>query len=284
MLSRTGFGKASVPPYPELVNAAEADEQGASAAADDAPRPRRTGSGAVIVGPTIRARYLPGALIGLPLVSVVLAPFAAAGLQQWRRTRVQDGYDTWVEHVLAPAWTQLATGWLLMWALFALWAIVPMLLTHRAVRLDQSSGTLVLRRGLRTADRAQLDDLQYAVGEAERGSIALIGVRRPGSRRSEPAPERRWVIPEIGWDDASFDGLRTLQSAAGLRPAPPRPVLVAEARRRRRAELHREYARRLGMPWKDEYAHDEEAFQAEFDRVRRVLGGKEPAREGDPRP
>ena len=140
-----------MPRYPELVNAAEADEQGASAAADDAPRPRRTGSGAVIVGPSIGARYLPGALIGLPLVSVVLAPFAAAGLQQWRRTRVQDGYDTWIEHFLAPAWTQLATGWLLMWALFALWAIVPMLLTHRAVRLDQSSGTLVLRRGLRPA-------------------------------------------------------------------------------------------------------------------------------------
>lgn len=273
-----------MPPYPGPVNAAGADEQGASAAADDAPRPRRTGSGAVIVGPTIRARYLPGALIGLPLVSVVLAPFAAAGLQQWRRTRVQDGHDTWIEQFLAPAWTQLATGWLLMWALFALWAIVPMLLTHRAVRLDQSAGTLVLRRGLRTADRADLADLEYAVGEAERGSLALIGVRAAGARGSDAEQERRWVIPEIGWDGPSFDGLRALQSAAGLRPAPARPGLLAEARRQRRAELHREYARRLGMPWREEYAHDEAAFQAEFDRVRRVLGGKERARPGDPRP
>lgn len=272
-----------MPPYPGRVNAAEADGQGASASTDDA-RPRRTRGGAVIVGPTIGARYLPGALIGLPLVSVVLSPFAAAGLQQWRRTRVQGGYDTWIEQILAPAWTQLVTGWLLMWALFALWAIVPMLLTHRAVHLDRSAGTLVLRRGLRLADRAQLADLQYAVGEAERGSIALIGVHPPGAPPSGPDPERRWVVPEIGWDDASFDGLRVLQSAAGLRPAPPRPVLVAEARRHRRADLHREYARRLGMPWKEEYARDEDAFHAEFDRIRRVLGGKDDARPGDPLP
>lgn len=284
MLTSLGRATNSGTPYPELVNAAEDDEQGASAAADDAPRPRRTGHGAVIVGPTILARYLPGALIGLPLVSVVLAPFAGAGLQQWRRTRVQDGYDTWFEQFLAPAWTQLASGWLLMWALFALWAIVPMLLTHRAVRLDEAAGTLVLRRGLRITDRAEIADVEYAVGEAERGSIALIGVRAAGPKGAGSEQERRWVIPEIGWDSASFDGLRVLQSAAGLRAAPARPGLLAEARQQRRAELHREYARRLGMPWKDEYAHDEAAFQVEFDRVRRVLGGKERARSGDPRP
>lgn len=256
----------------------------ASAPQDDAPQPRRTRHGAVLIGPSLGARYQPGALIGLPLVSLVLSPFAAAGIQQWRRARVQDGYNTWIEQLLSPAWTQLAAGWLLMWALFALWAMVPMLLTHRVVRLDQTAGTLVLRRGLRTTDTAQLTELQYAVGEAERGSIALLGVSRQGARRGDPDPERRWVIPEIGWDDASFDGLRTLQATAGLRPAAPRPVLVAEARRQRRADLHQEYARRLGMPWKDEYAHDEDAFRAEFDRVRRVLGAKEPARPGDPRP
>src|SRR5699024_2980770 len=121
-------------------------------------------------------------------------------------------------------------------------------------------------------------------GREGRDRIRGGGGRTGAERRRGGQEERRWVIPEIGWDDASFDGLRTLQSAAGLRPAPPRPALVAEARRRRRAELHREYARRLGMPWKEEYARDEEAFQAEFDRIRRVLGGKEPARPGDPRP
>ena len=93
-----------------------------------------------------------------------------------------------------------------------------------------------------------------------------------------------WIIPEIGWDEASFDGLRTLQAAAGLRPAPPRRELLAARRQDRRARAHQELAERLGMPWRPEYTHDEAAFQAEFDRVRRVLGGKEEPREGDPTP
>lgn len=92
------------------------------------------------------------------------------------------------------------------------------------------------------------------------------------------------MIAEIGWDQESFDGLRVLQAAAGLVPAPSRDRLVHEARRARREQNNRELAARLGMPWQDRYAHDEAAFQAEFDRIRRVLGRKEPAREGDPRP
>lgn len=266
------------------MNAVDPEQPADTALAADAPQPRRTRRGAVIVGPSIGARYRPGALIGLPLISLVLSPFAGAGIQQWLAARTRTGHEGRLEQLLAPAWSQLLIGWLLLWALFALWAIVPMLLTHRVALLEQSTGVLLLRRGPRTVDRAETAEIEYAVGEAERGSIALIGVRAAGERRRGGQQERRWVIPEIGWDDASFDGLRTLQSAAGLRPAPPRPALVAEARRRRRAELHREYARRLGMPWKEEYARDEEAFQAEFDRIRRVLGGKEPARPGDPRP
>ena len=266
------------------MNAVDPEQPADTALAADAPQPRRTRRGAVIVGPSIGARYRPGALIGLPLISLVLSPFAGAGIQQWLAARTRTGHEGRLEQLLAPAWSQLLIGWLLLWALFALWAIVPMVLTHRAVRLDEMAGTLVLRRGLRITDRAEIAGVEYAVGEAERGSIALIGVRAAGPKGVGSEQERRWVIPEVGWDDASFDGLRVLQSCVGVPPAPPRPVLVAEARRRRRAELHREYARRLGMPWKEEYAHDEDAFQAEFDRLRRVLGGKERARPGDPLP
>lgn len=103
-------------------------------------------------------------------------------------------------------------------------------------------------------------------------------------RAPEQQEVRQWVVPEIGWDAASFDGLRVLQTAAGFRPAPPREVLVREERRGRVEAAHRELAARLGMPWREEYAHDEDAFQAEFDRVRRVLGGREGPRDGDPRP
>lgn len=257
------------------------------------PSPRRTRGGAVIVGPTVRARYVPGALIGLPLISVLLSPFAAAGLQQWRFGRLREGHDALLEHLLAPAWVQLLLGALLLWALFALWGIVPMLLTHRVVHLDEAAGTLVLRKGLRTVDRAELGQLDYAVGEAERGSIALIGVRdtehapRAGAarrrRRDGGTPTvRQWIVQEIGWDAASFDGLRALQMISGLRPAPPRGVLVRENRRLRIARANHELADRLGMPWRPEYEHDERAFRAEFDRVRRVLGGKEKPRPGDP--
>lgn len=243
------------------------------------PAPRRTRSGEVLVGPSVRGRYLPGALIGLPLVSLLLSPFAGAGFQQWRISRLRDGHDGLLEQLLSPAWTQLLLGALALWALFALWALVPLLLTRTVVLLDEQSRTLRLRKGLRTRDRAALGEVEYAVGEAMRGSLGLIGVRAPGEEQV-----RQWVVPEIGWDAASFDGMRVLQTAAGFRPAPPREVLVQEERRGRVEAAHRELAARLDMPWREEYAHDEVAFQAEFDRVRRVLGGREEPRDGDPRP
>ena len=68
-----------------------------------APAPRRTRGGEVLVGPSVRARYLPGALIGLPLVSLLLSPFAGAGLQQWRISRLRGGHDGLLEQLLAPA-------------------------------------------------------------------------------------------------------------------------------------------------------------------------------------
>lgn len=244
------------------------------------PAPRRTRDGAVIIGPTILARYRPGALIGLPLVAVLLSPFAGAGLQQWRAGRVRVGHDTLLEQLLAPAAMQLLIGALLLWALFALWALVPLLMTHRVVRFDQRAATLVLRKGLRSTDRARLADVDHAVGEPERGSIALIGLRGLDDEGAQTL--RQWVVPEVGWDAASFDGLRALQAAAGLSPAPPRLELVLENRRRRIAGSNRELADRLGMPWRPEYEHDEAAFRAEFDRIRRVLGGQEPPRDGDP--
>lgn len=249
------------------------------------PVPRRSRGGAVIVGPTILERYRPLALWGLPLVAVILSPFGGAAVQQLRRSRLLAGHDGTLEAVLDPAWVQLLLGGAALWGLFALWALVPMLLTHRAVLLDETAGTLALRRGPRTVGRARLADVRYAVGDPERGSMALIGVLpEDGVRTADGPGPVDWVVPEIGWDEASFDGLRALQAAAGLRPAPPRRELLAARRQDRRARAHQELAERLGMPWRPEYTHDEAAFQAEFDRVRRVLGGKEEPREGDPTP
>lgn len=260
----------------------------------EAPAPRRTATGAVIVGPTVGARFRPGVLYGLPVLALLLSPLAGAGLQQWRTTRLRAGHDGLLEQLLAPAWSQLLLGALALWALLAVWALVPLLLTGKTVLLDEERGTLALRRGPRVVDRAAVAEVEFAVGEAERGGMALIGLRpaaderRPadaGRARAGADPElRQWVVPEIGWDGPSFDGLRVLQRAAGLRPAPDRAEQVAEARRAHREQNHRELAARLGMDWRPEYAHDEAAFQAEFDRVRRVLGGKEPPRAGDPGP
>ena len=251
--------------------------------AASAPAPRRTRAGKVVVGPTALARYVPAALIGLPLVAVLLSTFAGAGIQQWRSSRLRDGHDGLLEQILEPAWAQLLLGALALWVLFALWALIPLILTHRVVLFDERAGTLALRRGLRITDRAQLAQVRYATGDAERGGMALIGIDGGGSADGE-ASERRWVVPESGWDAAAFDGLRILQAAAGLRPAPPRAEVVRENRRIHRERNHRELAARLGMPWREEYARDEAAFRAEFDRVRRVLGGKEPRQDGDPRP
>lgn len=278
MTEALGDEGGAASPYAEGVTAGQTPQDAASPVPASAPAARRSRSGAVLVGPSIRARYLPGVLIGLPLVSLLLSPFVGTALQQWRRSRILDGHRGTLEQILEPAWAQLLIGALLLWVLFALWAFVPLLLTRKVALLDEATGTLVLRRGLRTVDRATVSEVLYAVGEAERGSLALIGIR------GDAAEERQWMIAEIGWDSASFDGLRVLQGAAGLVPAPPRGELVHEARRARREQNNRELAARLGMPWDDAYAHDEAAFQSEFDRIRRVLGGKEPAREGDPRP
>ncbi|ASK67200.1 hypothetical protein CFK39_12345 [Brachybacterium avium] len=247
------------------------------------PAPRRTRAGEVVVGPTVRARYVPAALIGLPLVAVLLSTFAGAGIQQWRSSRLRAGHDGMLEQLLAPAWAQLLLGAVLLWGLLALWALIPLVLTHRVVLLDERAGTLALRRGLRIADRAPLSQVRYATGDSERGGVALIGLEKGGAR-GEGEALRQWVVPESGWDDAAFDGLRTLQTAAGLRPAPPRAVLVRESRRIHRERNHRELAARLGMPWREEYVRDEAAFRDEFDRIRRMLGGKEQRRDEDPRP
>src|SRR5699024_10374107 len=150
-----------------------------------------------------------------------LSTFAGAGLQQWRSSRLRDGHDGLLEQLLAPAWAQLLLGALALWGLLALWALVPLVLTHRVVLFDERTGALTLRRGLRTADRATLAEVRYATGDAERGGMALIGLERDGDADGEESG-RRWVVPESGWDAAAFDGLRILQSAAGLRPAPPR--------------------------------------------------------------
>lgn len=272
----------------------------APTSAEHAPQPLRVGDGAILIGPSLRSRFLPAATIGLPLVSLLLGTFPATGLQQWRASRVRAGHDGLLEQLLAPWPVQLLLGAMLLWALLAAWMLVPLVLTRRTVLLHEAragrAAELELRRGLRSAGRAPVSDVLYAVGEPERDGMALIGLRRAGAETGEGDEARAgdevgeeleplvWTVPFIGWDDASFDGLRVLHEAAGLQVAPPRNVLRAQARSARLRRLDREYARRLGMPWRPEYDSDRAAFQREFDRVRRVLGGREPARPGDPAP
>lgn len=278
--------------------------------------PRRTRDGAVIIGPTLWARARDGLLIGLPLISLVLCTFPGAALQQWRRAQIRAGHDGWLVDLLAPAWMQLLLGFLLLWLLLGACGVLALALTRRVVLLEEDTGRLRLLAGPRVRDRAQLRDVVFAIGEPTPNGMGLIGLR-PGAATDPAAGEgrhavdrrgaidasqdartddeseagmapqdelRRWSLPAVGWDDASFDGLRVLQAAAGLRPAPSRGILLATERRARRTEVNRELASRLGMPWREHYARDESAFQAEFDRVRRVLGGKEPPRDGDPEP
>ena len=276
------------------------------AATTQAPAPRRTRDGAVIIGPTLWARARDGLLIGLPLISLVLCTFPGAALQQWRRAQIRAGHDGWLVDLLAPAWMQLLLGFLLLWLLLGAWGVLALAFTRRVVLLEEGTGALQLLAGPRVRGRAHLRDVVFAIGEPAPGGMGLIGLRLDGDRdpaagESGPSlprpmlqsgdPEqsvgeelRRWSLPSVGWDDASFDGLRVLQAAAGLLPAPPRGILLEDERRARRMEVNRELASRLGMPWRDQYARDESAFQAEFDRVRRVLGGLEPPRDGDPEP
>lgn len=290
----------------------DADPADARAAAPEpGPAPRRTRSGAVRIGPSILARYRPGALIGLPLVALLLCPLGAAGLQQWRWGTLAEHGPTALTDLLAHDLVVFPIAALLIWALLALWAFVPLVATTPQVVLDERRGVLVRRRGLRPREERPLSSVVWAVGEGERDAIALIGFARPGTGGvddvsdadagtgpdagavdpvglespdvhgdpGEPvgsADVERWVVPYIGWDDRSFEGLRVLQTAAGLRPSPPRRELVQEARRQRQVRARREMAERVAMPWRPEYEHDAAAFGRDHDHARRVLGGKEP--------
>lgn len=284
---RTGGGEG-------LREPSRPQEHAAPGANDAPPRPRRTRRGEIVVGPSFAARYLPGAVVGLPIIALVLTPLGTAGIQQLL-ARPGLSEAPWARAVAAsPAEPLLALC--AIWILLALWAALPLLLTRRVVLLDVERGTICRRRGLgRRRVEQPLADVLWAVGEADREAIALIGLhpggqagaRAEAARLAAAAPDAadppepaiaQWTVPHIGWDDASFDGLRALQSAAGLVPAAPRPVLLAAARRRRRAAAHREMAARIDMPWDASYEDDPDAFQRDFDHARRVLGGREPRR------
>ena len=147
----------------------------------DAPAPRRTRSGAVVVGPTAIARWLPLALVGLPIIALLLCPFAATGIAQWQQGRAAAGLDDLLTRSLGHGALQLLAGAIVLWILFALWALVPILATHKVALLDEDARTLTLRRGLRTAGTAPLGQVVYAVGEAE-----------PAGRPAHQE-ERHWV-------------------------------------------------------------------------------------------
>lgn len=264
-----------------------------------APRPRLTRRGEVIIGPTVWARWRPAALLGLPLIALVLSPLASAGVQEWRRAQLRDHGPTAVTDLLSSSLVQIVVAAVGLWVLLALWALVPMALTGRPVRFDGERGTLTRGRGLgRRTQRRDLSRVLWALGDPERDAQASIGLAAtdpstpvtepgatvtgtPGDGDDEGPPEpEQWLVPFIGWDDASFDGLRVLQEQAGLMPSPPRPVLLRQARRERRERVHRELAAQIGMPWREEYVQDPALFQRDFDHARRVLAGLEPDTEG----
>jgi hypothetical protein len=238
------------------------------------PEPRRTRRGGVVVGPTLLARYRPGARYGLPLVAALLSPLGGAGIQQ---VLSNPGAREAVGPLLRPLTVmpvQLVLGWLALWLLFAVWALIPLVLVNRMVLLDEHTGRLRLRRGLRSRGHALVSDVVAAVGDPDRGGMAVIDF----------ADGAQWRVPDVGWDGPAFDGLRVLQQAAGLPVAPDHRTLRAQSLRFTHMREDKESAARVGMPWREEYAWDRDAFRTEFDRRRRVLGGKEPPRPGDATP
>ena len=223
----------------------------------DAPQPRRTRRGDIVIGPSVLSRLRPGLIWGVPLLALLLGAFASGVMRRrWEQIDQLPELLIWV------------LGVVVMGMVIALVAAVALILTHPTVVFDQSAGTLRRRRGLiRRGPTRQLADLQYAAGEAERSSFGLLGFAQ-----TEKHPAEQWVIPHLGWDDASFDGLRVLQAAARYPVAPPRPVAARAALAARVEHTDRELAARYEMPWKPEYA-DHDRFLADFDERRRELGG-----------
>jgi hypothetical protein len=233
--------------------------------------PRRSRQGHIIVGPTVLARALPGLLAGLPLLALLLGAFPATGIQAWQRRRLRAGHDGPLEQLLEPALVQFLAGALVVWVLIALWALVALSLMRRSAVLDLAQGVVRRRRGLRGGEARPLADVVHAEADPERGGVGVIDF----------ADGARWIVPEAGWDDRSFAGFLALQEAAGLEVQAPRAELRRQDRRAHRIARDQESAARIDMPWDPAYEEDPGAFLAEFDRRRRVLGGKEEPRPGD---
>jgi hypothetical protein len=264
---------ASAPPDP-VAKASSASPEPVAQLASAPPEPRRTRRGEVVVGPTLLSRFRPGALYGLPLVAALLSPLGGAGIEQ---VLSNPGAREAVGPLLRPLSlmpVQLVLGWSALWLLFAVWALIPLVLVNRMVLLDENTGDLRLRRGLRTRAHGPVSEVAAAVGDPDRGGMAVIDF----------ADGSQWRVPDVGWDGRAFDGLRVLQQAAGLPVAPDHRTLRARSLRYTRMREDQESAARVGMPWREDYAWDRDAFRTEFDRRRRVLGGKEPARPGDATP
>lgn len=235
------------------------------------PAPRRTRTGAVLIGPPLASRYIPGAFLGLPVLALVLSPIGGAGVQQFVHNRVREGARGPLVDLMSTMAAQIVVGGVVMWALFALWALVPLTVVHRTVLFDVDTGELLLRKGPRTVGRRRTDEVTAAYGDPRRQGMGVL----------EFGEDQHWTIPEIGWDREAFDGLRMVQQAAGLPIAPPRAEILAEDSRARHERMNRVSAQRIGMPWREEYATDRDAFRTEFDHRRRVLGGKEDPRPGE---
>jgi hypothetical protein len=213
--------------------------------------------GRVRVGPRPLRRVLPLWLVGGSVVALVLSGFAA---DTWRSVGV--GLPLVLGHVVGWATLMvvlLALAWLVLGRETALVVDLDARTLHR-----RTPGSL-LERGRR--ETRPLADLR-TISEDPDGD-ALLEVRADG----EDEPEV-WSVPHVGWDDASWDGLRALQAAADLPVAPP----LAEARHRVRRAVEivhqREAAAAVALPWRAEYDDDPEAFRRAYDARRQELAAR----------
>ncbi|WP_058234822.1 hypothetical protein [Devriesea agamarum] len=206
-------------------------------------------------------------------------------------------------------WWQMIAAWIAIWVFFAIIVLLTMGARHRVIVLDPATGCIQLRGLIRTKfprgneEVVSAQDVICADADARARGSAIVtlcapdahppysdptSVPAPSHREATPTPENlprgylasatvacamqnstTWAVPHIGWDDASWNGLRMLQRMAGQPISPARRDILARDLAQLRCWGRYEGARQAGMPWLPEYESDAALFQADFDAWRR---------------